>query len=144
MKRHLYYSLALIAVLLAVPYFANAAFLQSPTRSFGGRVLTSSLPIATCIGFGTGPVVLTNNVGSLISAATPNNPAAATTSNIYGSIPYYANLTLGGGGFYSPLPQSGDWILGRASIVPAFERCFISGTPIPFPVRNTNLYNVSR
>ncbi len=153
MKRHMILSLIIIAVLVTVPVLVSATSLTRSTssyltQSFGGKVLTPNLSIATCIGFGTGPVVLYNNVSSLasgaLSAANSGAPAenriSGAVSGIYNAIPFYASPNFGKS---SALPKAGDWILGRASIVPDFSRCFITDTPIPFPVRNTSNYQVS-
>jgi hypothetical protein len=147
----MYYSIAIIVILLAVPAVSYAGFATNLTRPFGGRVLTNQLPVATCIGLGTGPVLLSNNIGSLVNtaiSATDNsqgtvNQVSNIASGLYGAIPYYATMGFTGL-FVTPLPQTGDWILGRADVIPSLTRCIINGTPIPFPVRNTSTYNVSR
>ena len=131
MTRHMIYSIAIIAVLVLAPLATNAAtFVSSLKQGFGGRVLRTDLSgSVNCIGMGIGPITLTNNSFSLGN-----------------TIPFYANISFSalGNGFVSQLPQAGDWILGEASIIPNFTRCFTQGTTIPFPVRDTSFYGTSR
>jgi hypothetical protein len=58
MKRHMIISLAIIAIVIATPFVANAAGL---TRSFGGRILSTTIPLVTCSGIG--PTTLSNFSG---------------------------------------------------------------------------------
>jgi len=139
-----------------VPAFAYANF-PTLTSSFGGRVITPDLPIATCYGLGTGPVVLASSIESLGSAVESaagvggqTTPARVNNvvSGIYGAIPFYTTFSLSadaGGGFHfvGSVPKTGDWILGRASVIPSFTTCTISDTVIPFPVRKTSDYKTS-
>lgn len=107
-------SLAIIAVLIIIPL---ATYASNPlTKSFGGKVKLTTVPLVTCTGAGTGPVVISNISG----------------------IPLYANSL-------SKTPRVGDWILGTTSIIPDFSTCQITafGVQLPFPVRKTSNYNIS-
>jgi hypothetical protein len=151
-------SIAIIMVVSVVPALVHATL----TASFGGKVLLTKIPGITCIGIGTGPVVLSSNLESFGSAVlsatgvgTGGEPTAVrvggTVAGLYGAIPFYANpsisiSTVGGPGssfsvFVSPQPKIGDWILGEASLIPNFNTCLAG--PIPFPVRQTSNYKVS-
>lgn len=113
MKSHQIISIILIVFILAIPTVLYAALL---TRSFGGKVILTTIPIVTCTGSGTGPVVLIKMNG----------------------LPYYTESQ-------QKTPKVGDWILGRANIIPNFSTCNIQAGPykIPFPVRTTSDYNIS-
>lgn len=151
MKKHLVISLIIIVVVLC-PAFAYANFAM-PTSSFGGKVIATSLPFTSCYSFGTGPILLSSNLESLGSAVTSSvgsgQPTTARVSNtvsgIYGAIPFYAQYSFSSTmPFISATPKAGDWILGRASIIPNFTTCAIKDFPvIPFPVRTTSNYKVS-
>jgi hypothetical protein len=119
----------LVLGIIAVPYITHAALgLSAP---FGGRVLSVTIPSVTCVGTGTGPIVLTSTAVSVISMATSQNNA----SGVYGSIPLYATDA-------NKAPRVGKWILGRHELMPSFSTCTIGGTPFPVK-KTTNQYNVS-
>lgn len=143
MKRHLIISIILIIVFI-VPFIAYAKTL---TRSFGGKVLLTSIPDVECYSSGTGPVVLFSNVMSVVSGVSSAagvghqntvNRVSNVANGVYNAIPFYT-LSM------SKTPKQGDWILGRANVVPSFETCDLQVGPyqIPFPVKTTNNYNIS-
>ncbi len=105
-------SIAIVAILLIVPMVAHAAF----TRSFGGKVKLTSVPLITCTGSGTGPVVISNTKGFPLYATDESNA-----------------------------PAVGDFILGKVNIIPEFSTCQLQvGTfKIPFPVTDTSKYKIS-
>lgn len=158
MNKHLIISFFIIIGILVFPTFAHAVFVRS-TSSFGGKVLSTTVPSVVCTGFGTGPVLLINNISSLGSAVYSGvsggqqviTKTANVAGGIYGAIPFYTKINIipsfGGGttGFVSPTPKVGDWILGNADIIPDFSTCAIQAGParIPFPVRDTSQYNTS-
>jgi hypothetical protein len=146
MKKHTYFGIIIITLLVLIPGLAFATI----TASFGGRVIGTSIPLVNCTGIGTGPVVLISSLEHLGSAvvyttASPGNQTSVPTrakgvvSGIYGAIPFYTNEN------GASEPSQGDWILGNANIVPNFSTCSIQvGTfKIPFPVRPTSNYRVS-
>ncbi len=155
MKKHTIVSGILIAMLLLAPLATHAAKFVNTTVSFGGKVLTGSLPGAvTCIGFGTGPVILYSNVLSLGSAIysgvnskqTAGSRVGGVINGLYGAIPYYAKSSITSGfgfAFISAPPKAGDWILGKADIIPETNSCYIPYLSIPFPVKDTGVYRVS-
>lgn len=156
MKRHRTISI-IIAIFILIPAFAYASFATTATSSFGGRVLSTKIPLVNCYSVGTGPVLLVNNVESLgsavYSAAGSGQPVASrvagTVGGLYGAIPFFAKYNFlasaTGTVTISSVPKTGDWILGNASIVPSFSTCDlqIGEYQIPFPVRTTSQYNTS-
>jgi hypothetical protein len=145
-KRHQIISIIII-VLVFAPVFAYASFATAAVSSFGGRVVSTKLPLVTCYGAGTGPLLLLSNlssVGSAVYSSTGSGqPVATRTNNIvsgtFGAIPFYASSN-------SAVPRPGGWILGNAHIIPSFSTCDlqVGEYQIPFPVRTTSQYNVSR
>jgi hypothetical protein len=156
MKKHAIISVVLIALFILIPIITHAATFVSSTTSFGGRVISTSNPAVTCVGLGVGPVILStnlNSLGSAISSGVSNNQsssdrAGGVINGLYGAIPYFAKISfsagVGGVAFVSTPPKVGDWILGRASIIPEFSTCYIPYLSLPFPVKDTRQYNVSR
>lgn len=115
------------------------------TFSFGGKVLSIRVPNVTCSTSGTGPIMLTSNtqgaidaVSSQFSSSTGEKIVGGTTG-IYRMIPFFATDQ-------SKVPKVGGFILGKADIAPNFSICKmqIGDTQIPFPVRKTTIYNVSK
>jgi hypothetical protein len=155
MKKHTVISVALIVVSILIPFVTHAAIFSKPTISFGGRVLSTSNSVITCTGLGVGPVILSSNLGSLGSALSSATDTTDTSLNrmtgaaegLYGAIPYFAKITfsarVGGVIFVSTPPKAGDWILGRASLIPNFTTCYIPYLSIPFPIKDTSQYKVS-
>lgn len=126
----------LVLGIIAVPYITHATLEFSsssrmPTVPFGGRVLSTKIPSVSCLGIGTGPVVLMSNLASGIGAASGSN----IVGNIYGTLPLYATNP-------TRVPKAGQWILGNHSIIPSFSTCVI-GESAPFPVKKTSTYGVS-
>jgi hypothetical protein len=156
MKKHAVISLAMIAIFLSLPFIVNAATFVNNTTSFGGKVLLTQLPLVTCSGSGTGPIVLISNLASVATAAYSTTPKTGQTAiqhvggvakGIYGAIPYYTTSGTSGnsGSFTSSKPKAGDWILGRADTIPEFTTCKIqiATYKIPFPVKDTSNYKTS-
>lgn len=134
MKKHLLLSLIIIAASVCIPLVVYANGL---TWSFGGKILATEVPDVTCYGSGTGPVVLLSNLTSIGSAARSTSTTAVRS--IYGVLPFYTQINT------SPTPRAGQWILGRANIIPDFNNCAINVGQyrIPFPVRDTDNYRTS-
>ncbi|MDB5254720.1 MAG: hypothetical protein JWL92_96 [Candidatus Nomurabacteria bacterium] len=116
MKRHMIISFIMIAIFIAIPLITNASTLTSVllTKSFGGRVIATSLPIVTCIGTGTGPITLTKI-----------NELSLYTTDI------------------TKRPKVGDYILGRVNIIPNFSTCTIYDIPYPVRTTNGSNYRIS-
>jgi hypothetical protein len=154
MKKHVVISITLIALSILIPFVTHAAVFSKPTISFGGRVLLTTIPLVTCTGSGTGPVVLLSNLASVASATYSTVPkngqsagqkAGGVVNGIYGAIPYYATSDYSRLPFMAKRPQAGDWILGTANMIPEFTTCSIqiANYKVPFPVKDTNKYNTS-
>lgn len=158
MKKHTIISLVLIALYIIVPLVANAAIFVNKTSSFGGKVILTTIPGIGCVGFGKGPIVLSSSLQSLGSAIYSGVDGSQPTANrvvgaaagLYGAIPFYASEisiteNSAGGLLVSKPPSVGQWILGRANVIPEFSTCAIGYPPdgIPFPVRDTSNYRTS-
>lgn len=126
------------------------------TVPFGGRVISLTVPTVTCTPAdgGTVPVVLSSNLAGVaragFSAVDPNQDALQKINNIgvgiYRAIPLYTLRIGSTDGKTVKQPQIGDWVLGRQKLIPNLGTCQISafGTPIPFPVVETDNYGTSR
>jgi hypothetical protein len=116
MNKHIFLSIGLLALLIAIPLMTHAATFLSLNRSFGGKVIATSVPSVTCSGSGTGPITLTKT----------------------STFQYYADSE-------SKSPQVDDWILGTTSYIPDFTTCKIKigQYEIPYPVNKTTNYNIS-
>jgi hypothetical protein len=129
MKKNLFISIGIIFLLVVVPLFAHAASFISNTKSFGGKILSTTIPLVTCSGIGTGPVVLIRNLTVMPSTF----------------LPFYAQTNYSNYPFTSGTPKAGDWILGTASAMLDTTTCSIQvgEFKIPFPVHDTNYYKTS-
>jgi hypothetical protein len=157
MKKHAIISIFLIGIFVLLPMVAFAAnFIKKATVSFGGKVIATTIPSVTCIGFGTGPILLSSNVSSIVSgiysgvdsSQSASSRTAGVISGLYGALPYYANTGIsvsGGAIFVSGAPKIGDWILGRTNLIPNFTKCVAGGPSvgIPIPVKDTTQYKIS-
>jgi hypothetical protein len=145
MKKHAIISIFLIGIFVLLPMVAFAAnFIKKATVSFGGKVIATTIPSVTCIGFGTGPILLSSND----SSQSASSRTAGVISGLYGALPYYANTGIsvsGGAIFVSGAPKIGDWILGRTNLIPNFTKCVAGGPSvgIPIPVKDTTQYKIS-
>jgi hypothetical protein len=149
MKKHAIIGILVIILILGVPAFTYATL----TASFGGKVITTTVPDVTCTGSGTGPVVLLSSLLHLTSAVVVSTPAVKTTvpvrvggvvSGLFGAIPFYTQSTSSSSTSGST-PQPDSWILGRANVIPDFSTCYLQLGPyrLPFPVRDTSNYKTS-
>ncbi len=165
-------SLLSIAGVVFIPTIALGGSFNS--KSFGGKILTTSIPPVTCIPTITGPVVLNSNIGRAVTSAIgtglvaslPTHSgkntdgmsiskggkaglvAAGAVSTIYNTIPYAVFTGLNP---QKTSPTMGSWILGKSGRIPSFTDCWIQAGPyrIPFPVIEVGMpppgnYNVSK
>ena len=110
------------------------------------------IPGVTCDGDGYGPLELSSNVGGAISGTTSvlngNNSTGQKiiggVTGVYKMIPFYATDS-------TKKPQKGGWILGKADIAPNLKICYMKSKnkdgkekKIPYPVRKTSVYSVSK
>ena len=117
---------------------------SSGSRSFGGKIISITIPSVYCPAGGT-LAVLSTNISSIGGAAasqfvdTGATKAYNTAKGIYGAIPYYTQD-------FSRVPVIGSWILGKTGLAPSLDRCYTQafGAPIPIPVFKTMNYNVSK
>ncbi len=146
MKKHKIVGFIVFIFVAIIPAVAAAAVnFNNSTLPFGGRVLTTTVPSVTCTPPGTGPVVLISNIVSLGSAvySGANNQqsgvqrAAGVVSGVYNALPYYATDP-------TKTPKPGQWILGRASLIPDLSLCYSAALGgFPVPVKKTTTYGVS-
>lgn len=115
------------------------------TFSFGGKVVSTHIPSVICTGGGTGPIMLSSNIGGAVNAVSSQfsdskgQRIVGGVTGVYKMIPFYAtNL--------KKIPKIGGHILGKADIAPNFSICKIQAGEfsIPFPVRKTSYYGVSK
>lgn len=114
------------------------------TFSFGGKVISTRIPGVTCTGGGTGPIILSSNIGGAVSAVSSQfsdskgQKIVGGVSGVYKMIPFYATKL-------TKKPKINGYILGKADILPNLSICKTTSTPpIPFPVRTTSDYGVSK
>ncbi len=132
--------------ILKTPLASAANPFTNAGKSFGGKIISTSVPLVTCPGGGT-VVILSSNIEGLInigaSQIDSSQSAGSRTTGIskalYNVIPYYTQDVF-------KKPTVGTWILGKSKITPNLTYCQmnIGGAPIPFPVLPTKNYNVSK
>ncbi len=175
MCKHTLGTLILLAIAgTLLPTIVFGAFGSFDSKSFGGKILTPTIPGVMCIPTITGPVVLKSNIGGAIASAagtgyvaslpthTGKNTDGSTISKggkaalitagaistVYSLVPYAVFSQLNP---QKPTPVPGTWILGKSTRIPNFSDCWIP-TPsgnIPFPVLEVGipppgLYNISK
>ena len=139
-------SLVWIMAISLTFFMLSGVVYASTTFGFGGKVEATKISGVTCTGNGT-LVVLSSNAGGAVSAVSSVTSSKSSTgekvtgaiNGIYGMIPFYATDT-------SKKPKNGEWILGKADAVPDTKTCKIKlgKTSIPFPVRKTSKYGISK
>ncbi|MFA7315237.1 MAG: hypothetical protein WC059_00340 [Candidatus Paceibacterota bacterium] len=134
-------------ILIITPANTQAAT-PSLSKSFGGRVYLAPIPGITCNGAGR-LMLLSSNANSILSTvgsqgSMSSSEAKGFVKNLHGALPIYASNP-------QKSPTPGGQILGRKSIIPDMQTCYIP-TPagpvyIPIlktaPLTNSN-YQVSR
>ncbi len=128
--KHYHIIVVLILCIISLPYMARAAGMTQP---FGGKVLSIRIPSVTCIGTGTGPVVLASNLAAGLSTL-QGGSVSNIVSNVYGVIPLYTTSP-------TKKPQVTQWVLGRHDLIPNLSTCSMGS--VPFPVKKTTNYGVS-
>lgn len=132
--------------ILKTPLVSAANPFTNTGKSFGGKIISTSVPLVTCPSGGT-VVVISSNIEGLVdigmsqidSSQSVGSRTAGVSKALYNVIPYYTQDVL-------KKPKVGTWILGKSKITPNLTYCQmnISGTPIPFPVLPTKIYNTSK
>ncbi len=122
---------------------AKQTYAAPMSMPFGGKVIMNTIPGIICVPPGMGPVVTSQNVGGLATAALVGGNSNYSTGvraggivmGLYSTIPFYTTDP-------TKVTRPGGYILGRHLMVPDFATCRVG--QYPFPIMKTTTYGVSR